>query len=481
MDTRARFVLSAGFAVVGAWCLLGTLPVAGQTLAPEVEEEKKEVPPPPPVVLVGANGKEASFAGLKDATPKGITAKVDAEGEIIGVRWEQLDLEALKKQHPAIHVAYELAREGETTPLNLGVFEDEESRKLREKEGETGPAKPGWYETISGGITFHLQVTPYAARGVLLIAHGDRGDAYRMVIASPVGGGRYGELATKHRLAILSYQYPDKNTPHDETDPFARADQGSGEALLQALVNLAEAAGKEELAEAPLVLYGNGKVGSSFVYNFVQWKPERVVAAVVDKGGFYTLPPTAESAKVPLLLFWGEYDSKPENWKTEDTHHRAHDLALAFDPNWTLAMEFRGNTGETAVSEYFWRQYLHKVLETRLPEAVPKEAPPLDSGGEGEKKEDGKGEAPAGGGSKSEEEATSESGGEGETMEGEEEEKPGIPEMDRSKSYVGDLESFEYSRMRSGEIVGEGQTWLPNADIARMWQKAARGELEVDR
>ncbi len=41
-----------------------------------------------------------------------------------------------------------------------------------------------------------------------------------------------------------------------------------------------------EIAQAPLLLWGMS-AGGEFNYEFVAWKPERVAAFVVNKGGIY--------------------------------------------------------------------------------------------------------------------------------------------------------------------------------------------------
>jgi hypothetical protein len=59
---------------------------------------------------------------------------------------------------------------------------------------------------------------------------------------------------------------------------------------------------------APLLLWGMS-AGGEFNYEFTAWKPERVVAFVVNKGGIYfsALLPAA-ARRVPGLLFIGEED-----------------------------------------------------------------------------------------------------------------------------------------------------------------------------
>jgi dienelactone hydrolase len=68
-----------------------------------------------------------------------------------------------------------------------------------------------------------------------------------------------------------------------------------------------------ELVNAPLLLWGFS-AGGEFNYEFTAWKPERVVAFVVNKGGIYfsALLPAA-ARRVPGLLFIGEKDLESRN------------------------------------------------------------------------------------------------------------------------------------------------------------------------
>ena len=89
---------------------------------------------------------------------------------------------------------------------------------------------------------------------------------------------------------------------------YARAHDGSGGALLAAVDRLAKAAGHSEAAAAPLLLWGHS-AGGEFNYEFACWKPKRVAAFVVNKGGYYFthLAPAATRA-VPGIFFVGGKD-----------------------------------------------------------------------------------------------------------------------------------------------------------------------------
>jgi hypothetical protein len=55
-----------------------------------------------------------------------------------------------------------------------------------------------------------------------------------------------------------------------------------------------------------------------------------------------------------------------------------------------------------------------------------------------------------------------------------------IRELDRSKSWVGDLSAFEVSAIGDPAApVKEGQTWLPNEDFAKLWKEFTTGTMTI--
>jgi dienelactone hydrolase len=138
---------------------------------------------------------------------------------------------------------------------------------------------------------------------VVVLVPGSNGDG-RPEVADPVWQG----FATRHRLALVGCQLTDK--PHDQgfIEEYVNVSKGSGQALLEALAALAARAKHPEIAAAPLLLWGMS-AGGEFNYEFVAWKPERVIAFVVNKGGIYytALAPRA-ARSVPGILFIGGKD-----------------------------------------------------------------------------------------------------------------------------------------------------------------------------
>jgi len=412
------------------------------------------------ISLKGSNGKEVAFAGLKDATPKGITAQMKEDGPIIGIPWSKLDLKSLEENQPKIYGAYVASQKGETVPLNLGSYEDP-GMKAAAETAESKRRKDGWYESGSRGVTYMVQIPVGKPRGVLIVAYGDRGDAYRFIMGMDQGMGPFGEFQNKHGFALMTYKFETKMKVPTDIDDFVFPEKGSGEGVISALEKIAKTANKPELADAPIAIYGMDKIGAAFAYNFTQWKPERVVAAVAGKGAFYTAIPTEESAKVPLLILWGQYDRSSEMWGSEHNHEYLYKEYADLNPNWSYAMEFRGTEEDSQQADYFARKYLHKLIEMRVPKVAPKpEAPPP-----------------------SEEEKEAKPAAEGQEGEAEPEPEPEVPALipiDRSESYIGNIETMEYSKMKKDAVLGENETWLPERGIAEMWKRFANGELEVE-
>jgi len=140
-------------------------------------------------------------------------------------------------------------------------------------------------------------------RAALVLSPGSNGDG-RPMVEDPVWQG----MASRYKLALVGCQFTDK--PHEQNfiEEYANASRGSGQALLSALTTLAAQSTHPELAGAPLLLWGMS-AGGEFNYEFVAWKPERVIAFVVNKGGIYYTALASQAARnVPGILFTGGND-----------------------------------------------------------------------------------------------------------------------------------------------------------------------------
>lgn len=412
------------------------------------------------ITLTGSNGRKVEFAGIKDATPKGITAQVTAESNLIGLTWDKFDLEAMKAEQPQIYAAYLTTLEGETVNLNLGTYMPADQKATGAKPGNR--QYEGWTHVKIAGVNYLLQMplsnTP---QGILLVAVSDFGRAFQFLANWDRGTGPLAELQNKHKLAFLTYEFEiESHDPTKEHD-FMFPERGSGKRLFEAIDIMAKDLNLPELPELPIAVYSTERVGAAFAYNLIQLNPERFATAYIGKGGFFKGEPTAESAKVPILFLRGEYSNQAELWQTEDTAEKILAAAAPLKPNWTLGVEFRGPGHMTLESEYAGRMYLDEMLSQLLVERKPKPEPkPEEAEGEGE--------------------ATAETGtaeGEGEPEE-EEVEEPRLKELDRSLGMVGNLEEETLVKITDPDaVLGENETFIPNETIGKLWKDLLTGEL----
>ncbi len=414
------------------------------------------------ITLTGSNGRAVEFHSIQTATPKGLTAQLVADGPIIGITWDKLDLKALERDHRTLHDAYLKAIEGATIDLGLEMAPPTAPGATGEAAKEPPPRYPGWIDVKVGGTEFMLQPPPGKARGILLLSLGDYGRAFEHLGGHDRGSGPWGEFQTKHDLALLSYQVDRGDRTMDPTvpDEFVFAEKGSGKVLEAAIKDLAAKTKNPELADLPIALYGSERTGAAFAYNFVQFRPERVLAAVVSKGAFYDAEPNPASARVPMLFIWGQYCNNHELWNSENHAKTVLAKAAALNPDWTDGREFRGRGEQNPVVEYFGKRYLLELVALRLPPEEAAPPPPAE-------------EKPA------EDPATS-----GKKEEGSEEEKnapsaPALAALDRAKGLKGNLATGETLKITDpGAPLGEEETFLPSEAVAKLWKAFINGELE---
>lgn len=140
-------------------------------------------------------------------------------------------------------------------------------------------------------------------RAILVLVPGSNGDGRAMAQDSV-----WQAFATRNQLAIVACRFTDK--PHEQgfIEDYVNVSHGSGEALLEVINRFGARTGHAELANAPLLLWGMS-AGGQFDYEFAAWKPERVIAFVVNKGGIYYTALTPRATRsVPALLFVGDKD-----------------------------------------------------------------------------------------------------------------------------------------------------------------------------
>jgi dienelactone hydrolase len=172
------------------------------------------------------------------------------------------------------------------------------------------PAGTAFEETIAPGRNYDkaefklwLPGDVASVQAIAVLVPGSNGDG-RGQVDDPV----WQTFAVRHKLALIGVRLTDK--PHDQgfIEEYVNVSQGSGQALLDAIAALAARANHPELTTAPFLLWGMS-AGGEFNYEFVAWKPERIVAFVVNKGNIYYTALAPKAARsVPGILFTGGKD-----------------------------------------------------------------------------------------------------------------------------------------------------------------------------
>jgi pimeloyl-ACP methyl ester carboxylesterase len=167
-------------------------------------------------------------------------------------------------------------------------------------------------------------------RAALILVPGSNGDG-RPMADDP----DWRAFATRNKLALVGCRFTDKQHDQSFIEHYVNVSQGSGQALLSTMDTFATRSKHPELATVPFLLWGMS-AGGEFNYEFVAWKPERVLAFVVNKGGIYYTALASQAARsVPGILFIGG----------KDLDSRIHIISGLFDLNrragalWALAEE----------------------------------------------------------------------------------------------------------------------------------------------
>jgi hypothetical protein len=145
---------------------------------------------------------------------------------------------------------------------------------------------------------FHFWMPAYTQplHGLIIMTPGFEGDGRGMT-----KDGAWQALARKYGLALVGNFF--------QGGGYERPERGTGSALHDALKQFATLSGHEEVATVPLLLWGVS-AGGEFNYNYVVWRPDQVMAFVVNKGGYYTAEEADSHARaVPGLFFLGMTDA----------------------------------------------------------------------------------------------------------------------------------------------------------------------------
>jgi dienelactone hydrolase len=252
-------------------------------------------------------------------------------------------------------------------------------------------------------------------RALVILVPGSNGDGRPMV-----DDEFWRAFAARHRLGLVGCRITDK--PHDQMfiEHYVEVSKGTGQAFLDALTDFAGRSNHPEIAGAPLLLWGMS-AGGEFNYELTAWKPERVVAFVVNKGNiYYTALAPAEARRVPGLLFVGE----------KDLEFRNHTIAGLFAVN-RRAGALWGFAEEPGVAHAVGRSrdlaaiFFEDMLAARLPAAAA---------------------------------ATPASG------------PAGLRPLDEKAGYLGDLKNRSFRRVGDSKPPTYPTAWLPTERVARAWQ-----------
>ena len=210
------------------------------------------------------------------------------------------------------------------------------------------------FETIA--LRLWLDKSVKQIRGIVVVVPGSNGDGRDMVLDTA-----WQNLARRHKFALVGCYMTDKPHEHMAIERYVDVKLGSGQAFLDVLTRLALQSGHVELEQAPMVLFGES-AGGQFNYEMVCWKPERVIAFVVNKGGIYysSLAP-ATAWEVPGLFITGEKDSPFRN----NIINGIFSINRRFGAQWMLVEE-PGVGHEFENSRIFSRLFFEQVISLRL-------------------------------------------------------------------------------------------------------------------
>lgn len=257
-----------------------------------------------------------------------------------------------------------------------------------------------------------------ALRGILVLVPGSNGDG-RDGVEDPT----WRALAERHDLALLGVHLTDAAHEQMFIERYVEVAEGSGTALLTAIDRLADESEHLELSRAPLLFWGMS-AGGQFNYEFALWKPERVLAFIVNKGGIYYSAQASEAAqKVPGFFFIGE----------TDLGYRNDIIAGIFAINrragalWALAVE-PGVAHAVAGSKNMAATFFDQVIPLRLPGTGT-----LDDG------------------------------------------SPILRPLSRASGYIGDPKTGDIQVAADAPRTTYPTSWLPTEELAQAWRDLIRG------
>jgi hypothetical protein len=246
-------------------------------------------------------------------------------------------------------------------------------------------------------------------RGLIIMTPGSDGDGRGMT-----KDGAWQALARKYGLALVGNFFQGGGYEHPE--------RGTGSALHDALKQFATQSGHAEVTTVPLLLWGVS-AGGEFNYNYVVWRPDQVMAFVVNKGGYYTAEEADSHARaVPGLFFLG----------MTDADYRISGITSIWKEGrqggalWALAPQ--PNSGhEFSKTDPLARIFFEAVLKARLPD---------DNGGLSDDSNDA----------------------------------PAMKPMQENPGWLGNLTTHEIHDDSNDTDIDRTAAWLPDESTANAWK-----------
>lgn len=193
-------------------------------------------------------------------------------------------------------------------------------------------------------------------RGILILSPGSNSDGRDLVDTK-----QWQDFAIKHDFALLATYITDHEHPNMMIEDYIRVSQGSGKAIIDAIDDFAVQSGHQELSYAPFLLWGHS-AGGELNYELAAWIPERIIAFVVNQGGYYySSVPSEATRQTPGLFFIGLNDLPSRSTMIKGmylTNRRAGAL-------WTLAEE-KDVAHEVVGSRDLAVKFYEQIMKARL-------------------------------------------------------------------------------------------------------------------
>jgi hypothetical protein len=200
---------------------------------------------------------------------------------------------------------------------------------------------------------FHFWSPAYAQplRGLIIMTPGNNGDG-RGMTKDPA----WEALARKHGLGLIASCL--------QGGDYQRPELGTGDAFRAARSQFANQSGHPEVATVPLLLWGVS-AGGQWNYNYMLWRPDDVMAFVVNKGGYYEDgDPDSHARQTPGLFILGQADQAFRIQAITKIWTAGRSAGAL----WALAPQPRSGH-EFSKTDPLARVFFEAVLQARLPDS----------------------------------------------------------------------------------------------------------------